>query len=199
MEHADIRSPVVHRSSAPRLFRLFVHRPRQKKGRTLCITSTTFTELTKTSISTTTIFTTSMAAMSCSFALRVFRQQAIPTSRRPLSLQCTTWNSRGFNDDELDKLKIFLADNMTSLLAEAQETLGKDEHLVEVSFELTQHELTMLLRAAYLSGISPGEFVNNALKDFIERCKTPEGAAALKSWMQDEEPGNQGESASDDN
>lgn len=112
---------------------------------------------------------------------------------------CTTWNSRGFNDDELDKLKTFLADNMASLLTEAQETLGKDEHLVEMSFELTQHELAMLLRAAYLSGISPGEFVNNALKDFIERCKTPEGAAALKSWMQDEEAGNQGESTSDDN
>lgn len=36
-------------------------------------------------------------------------------------------------------------------------------------------------------------------RDFIERCRTPEGVAALKSWMQDEEPENQGESASDEN
>lgn len=98
---------------------------------------------------------------------------------------CETWNSRGFSNDELDKLKIFLADNMASLLAEAQQTLGKDKHLVEVSFELAQHELTMLLHAAYLSGRSPGEFVKDAIRSFIAYCETPEGARDLKKRLKE--------------
>lgn len=99
---------------------------------------------------------------------------------------CDIWGSRGFSDDELGKLKNFLADNMASLLAEAQETLGKDEHLVEVSFELTQYELATILRAAYLNGMSPGEFVKDALRNFIEYCETPEGIADIKGRLEEE-------------
>lgn len=99
---------------------------------------------------------------------------------------CETWKSRGFSEAELDKLKNFLTDNMDSLLAEAQATRDKDENLVEVTFELSQRELVMLLRAAYLSGMSPGEFVNAALKDFIERCETPEGIEEIRRQLRDE-------------
>lgn len=88
-----------------------------------------------------------------------------------LAPACETWKLQGFSEDELDKLKRFLADNMASLLADAEATRGEDEHTSEVTFELSDHELLMVLRAAYLSGMSPAEFVNAAIRDQIERLE----------------------------
>lgn len=92
----------------------------------------------------------------------------------------TEWKSRGFTDEEQAHLKQFLADNMLALLAEAEDTRGKDEHLVEVTFEVTDEELLRILQASYLMGVSPGEFVNMALRDAIE-CfeQDPERAKEL--------------------
>lgn len=88
-----------------------------------------------------------------------------------LAPACGTWKHQGFSEDELGRLKRFLADNMASLLADAEATRGEDEHTSEVTFELSDRELLMVLRASYLSGMSPAEFVNAAVRDHIERLE----------------------------
>ncbi|MDO4437576.1 MAG: hypothetical protein Q4B77_06485 [Coriobacteriaceae bacterium] len=93
---------------------------------------------------------------------------------------CAEWKSQGFSDEEQEHLKRFLMDNMSALLAEAEESRGKDEHLTEVTFEVTDEELLRILRASYLLGMSPGEFVNMAIRDAIEHFEqNPEQAKEL--------------------
>lgn len=94
---------------------------------------------------------------------------------------CTSWDVRGFTDEELDKLKTFLSDNMASLLAEAELARGGDAHLTTVTFELSESELLLVLRSSYLSGIAPSEFVREAIRDFIAAVEAGDiGIEALR-------------------
>lgn len=80
---------------------------------------------------------------------------------------CDSWDANGFTYAELVKLERFLADNMASLLAEAEQTRGDDAHMTTMDIEFTEWELLRILRASYLSGMAPGEFIVNAAANYM--------------------------------
>lgn len=79
---------------------------------------------------------------------------------------CNSWETHGFTENELDALKTFLANNMEALLAEAEQTRDGDAHLTTMTFELPYTLQLRLLAMSYLSGIAPGAFIRNAIRDF---------------------------------
>lgn len=55
-----------------------------------------------------------------------------------------------------------------------------------MSFELCDYKLVMVLRAAHLSGMAPGEFVNIAIRERLDY---------LESQMEDKDDGNEEKAA----
>lgn len=84
---------------------------------------------------------------------------------------CEIWNTQGFSEEELIELQEFLQINMANILAEAENTRGGDANLVEDTFEIAWSTWVEFSLACYLSGESPEEGMNRALREYLAEFK----------------------------